>query len=258
MNEFITIFQLLDARKQHGTFLNPPSLACSDRLLYSEPISLSTGKVQVRAYSLSPSDSAILRAGLDFAQRLPNSGERKRRITSPTPNHASVVLWVEIGDQNILLGADLERTGDPKAGWTVILNDSTVVSGRAAVFKVPHHGAESAHEPQVWSQLLLEHPIAILSPFTLGSTFLPTREDVRRLISSTPKAYITATPVKRRYRWTNKVVRELVEDVTQDIHNAHCGWGQIRLRRSMTSKNASYEFGLFGDATELKAERWPN
>jgi len=258
LNEFVSIFQLLDARKQHGTLLNSPSLACPDRVLYNEPISLSTGKVQVRLYSLSPSDSAMIRAVIDFAQRSPTTGEHKRRITSPTPNHASVVLWLEIDGQTTLLGADLERTADPKAGWTVILDDSVVISGKAAVFKVPHHGAESAHEPRVWSELLSEYPIAILSPFTLGDTFLPTREDVRRLISLTPRAYITATPVERRYRWTNKVVREFVQDVTLDMRNVHSGWGHIRLRRSMSPKDASYRVELFGDATQLKAEMWSN
>lgn len=258
LDEFVEVFRILDARKQHGTLVNPPKLAYSDKSLYSDSISLSTRKVQVRVHSLSPSDASIVRAGLDFAQRLPTSGERKKRITPPTPNDASVVLWVEIGDQKILLGADLERTKDSKSGWIAILNESTVISGKAAVFKVPHHGAESAHEPRVWSELLSKSAIAILSPFTRGGEFLPTEEDVQRLISLTPEAYITARPIKRRHKWTNKVVRESIEGATQDIYNTHSGWGQIRLRRSIISEKACYLFELFGDAIKLKAEMWSN
>jgi beta-lactamase superfamily II metal-dependent hydrolase len=234
LDEFVRIFQILESRKQKGTKLNSPKLAISDRLLYSDEIPLATGKVEAKVFSLSPSDASKMLAMLAFADLLPVDGERKKRITSFTPNHASVVLWVEVGDHRLLLGADLERTSDPKTGWSVIVNDSTVVSGEAKVFKVPHHGAESAYEPSVWSQLLSRDPFAIVSPFSLGDKLLPTYEDVRRITTLTNNAYITARPVRRRHRWTNKVVRELVGDVTRDIHDVHCGWGQIRLRRGIT------------------------
>jgi hypothetical protein len=258
LNEFAKVFQILEERKEHGAHINPPKHAYPDRPLYRETLSMSIGNIQASVHSLSPSDSSVLQAGLDFVRMLPTSGERKKRVLSPTPNQASVVLWVEIDDQKILLGADLEKVNDTKAGWTVILNESNVVSGKAEVYKVPHHGAESAHEPRVWSDLLSEQPIAILSPFSLGGTYLPTKEDVQRLVSLTPKAYITAAPVKRRTKWAQRVVREFVEGVTKDMRNIYSGCGQIRLRRDLVSSDASYQLELFGDATELKPEAWPN
>ena len=258
LDEFIRIFQILDERKQLGVLLNPPTIASSDRLLYRDRIPLATGTVEARVFSLSPSDASIVRATLAFAELMPTAGERKKRITSPTPNHASVVLWIEVGDHKVLLGADLERTTDPKTGWSVILNDSTVVSGKAGVLKVAHHGAKSGHEPRVWSELMAEEPFAMLSPFCRGDTLLPTAEDVRRITVLTPNAYITALPTRRRYKWSNRIVREFVRDVTRDVHSVYCGWGQIRLRRRITDSSASWEPSLFGDAVALRAEAWTN
>lgn len=258
LDEFIRVFQILEARKQQGTLLNPPSLALSDKLLYHDFIPLDIGIVEASVFSLSPSDASKLRADLAFAELLPTAGERKKRITPLAPNHASVVLWIQVDDHKVLLGADLEKTSDPKTGWSVILSDSTVVSGKAGVFKVPHHGAENAHEPRVWSELLSEDPFAMLSPFCQGRKPLPTAEDIRRIARLTPNAYITAPPVERRYRWTNRVVREFVRDATRDIHNVHCGWGQVRLRRSLTDKSTSWQAELFGDASALEATTLPN
>jgi hypothetical protein len=141
-------------------------------LLYQAEISLATGLAEAKVFSLSPSDASMLQAKLALANLLPKAGERKKRIASPTPNHAAVALWVQVGGHKLLLGSDLEKTSDPKTGWSVILDESAVVSGRAGVFKVAHHGAESAHEPRVWSDLLSKDPVALLSPFRKGSTLL--------------------------------------------------------------------------------------
>jgi beta-lactamase superfamily II metal-dependent hydrolase len=258
LDEFKRIFQLLDLRKQRGSKINPPDFASSNKLLYRGEIPTTTGKVEAKVFSLSPSSASAVMAMLTFANLLPKDGERKKRITSFASNHASVVLWVEVGEQKMLLGADLERTPDPKTGWSIILSESTVISGKAGVFKVPHHGAESAHEPLVWSQLLSAGPYAILSPFSAGSRTLPNNEDIERINNLTTNAYITAPPVQRRHRWANKVVRELVRDVTRDIHSVHNGWGQIRLRRRIVDKSTAWQLELFGDALPLKSETSSN
>lgn len=251
LDEFIEIFRIHDERKGKSTLINSPKLAMANTVLYSDQISLSSIITQRKVSSLSPSDACILRANLD--RLLPKAGEYKKRITSPTPNQVSVVLWIEIGSQKFLLGSDLEITRDPSTGWAFILDSSTVISGMASVFKVPHHGAESAHEPRVWSELVHPSPIAILSPFSLGNTSLPTTGDIQRLNGLTPDAYITSNPSRtRRHRWSNRVVTELVGGATRHIYDVIHGWGHIRIRRSIIDETASYESALFGDAISLK------
>lgn len=253
IDEFVQIFQHLETRKQHGARFNPPKLASADKLLYSEEIHLNSGTIEAKLFALSPSDASVLQSQLAFAQLLPEGG-LKKRVVSPAPNHASVVLWVEVGSHKILLGADLERSCDPNTGWSVILGDSTVVSGKAGAFKIPHHGSENAHHNGVWSELLSEEPFAILSPFRKGSNALPSPQDIKRIALLTSYAYATAPARRRSQQWRNKVVRDLVGQATRNIQDIHYGYGHIRLRCGVNQTYDSWRVELFGDAYALEAQ----
>ncbi len=253
LDEFSRLFQLLEARKQQRVRVKPPGFALMDRLLYREPIELASETVEAKVYALSPSDASVLQAKLTFAELLPEERERKKRLVSPAPNLASVVLWVEVGNHKMLFGADLERTTDPKTGWSVILSDSTVISGKANVFKIPHHGSGNAHHEGVWSRLLLPEPSAIVSPFRRGWKMLPSPVDIKRITRLTSHAYATGLARPRSRRWRNRVVRDFVREVTRDIQSVHHGWGQVRLRKKINETNGSWSVELFGDAYALKA-----
>lgn len=253
LNEFIQVLRILGARKEQGVRFNSPKLALADRLLFHDHIRLASEAVETKVFALSPSDASLLQAKLAFAELLPKE-EPARRVASPTPNYASVVLWIEVGNHRILLGADLERTADPRTGWSVILSDSAVVSGKAGVFKVPHHGSENAHHEAVWSLLLLDEPFAVVTPFRRGKKSLPTPMDVNRINCLTSRAYATAPVKRRRQRWRKRVVRDFVNDVTRDIRDAHFGWGQVRLRKKINgTTNQPWQVELFGDAYALSA-----
>lgn len=258
LDEFAQVFDILQARKQAGSFMNSPKLAIMDRTLLQLSIEAVGGMTQVKIVSLSPSDASIMKAEVHFAQLLPQAGSIKKRIPCPGPNHSSVVLWIEAGEEKVLLASDLEATDDPMTGWSVILDNRIGLSGKASVFKVPHHGGESGHEPRVWSELLLSEPCAVLSPFRLGGVLLPTPNDAARITRLTPHAYITAPPIERRHKWGTRIVRETVRDATRWMRNVHCGWGQIRLRRALTTPDASWELELFGDASTLSPDAWVN
>src|SRR5436305_1417682 len=81
---------------------------------------------------------------------LPQEKVTKLRLPALTPNHAAVVLWVNIGGVFILLGSDPEETGHQGTGWSVILGSSMYPQGKASVFKIPHHGSQTAHHAPVW------------------------------------------------------------------------------------------------------------
>jgi beta-lactamase superfamily II metal-dependent hydrolase len=251
LDEFTRVFQLLETRKQHRVRFNSPKLASADKLLYRDQIGPISETVEAKVFSLSPSDAAILHAQLAFAELLPGEDSQRKRVASPTPNYASVVLWVQVGNHKILLGADLERTVDPKTGWSVILNDSTVVVGQAGVFKIPHHGSENAHHECVWSELVSEKPFAIVSPFCKGGMSLPSPADVKRITHLTPHAYATASAKRRQQKWHDRVVRSFVEEMTRSIQSVHYGWGHVRLRNKIDENNQSWRVELFGDAHAL-------
>jgi hypothetical protein len=252
LDEFVQVLQILDARKEQGVRFNSPRLALADRLLFHDHIRLESEAVEAKVFALSPSDASLLQAKLAFAELLPKEGP-VRRVASPTPNHASVVLWIEVDNHRILLGADLERTADPRTGWSVILSDSAVICGKAGVFKVPHHGSENAHHETVWSVLLLDEPFAVVTPFRKGNKSLPTPTDINRINRLTSRAYATAPVKQRQRRWRNRVVSDYVKDVTRDIRDAYCGWGHVRLRTKINGIDGSWQVELFGEAYALSA-----
>ena len=252
LDEFSRALQLLKSRAQSGIRFNAPKLAVADRLLYRDLVETTSTSFEVKASALSPSDESILQAELAFADLLTKERRNRRRILSSAPNHTSVVLWVEVGHHKMLLGADLENTSNPRTGWSVILSESTAISGKAGLFKVPHHGSENAHHDGVWSALLLNEPFAVLTPFSKGRKPLPSDSDIDRLTNLTPQAYATSPTMLQKIRWRDRIVREYVDQVTRSIHNIHQGWGHIRLRKRIDETRGPWEVELFGDAYALE------
>lgn len=248
LDELVGILNIL--KNTNAPRGQPPCFALADRALLRTAITLSHELALAQVFSLSPSDAALLQAQLAFSRLLPTPVSPKKRIASPSQNEAAVALWFQIGGRNLLLGSDVERSNNPRLGWSAILDDSTVVTGRAEAFKVAHHGAESGHDPRVWAERLYPDPLALLSPFRSGGMFLPSPTDLDRIRSLTTNAYLTAPNQRQQHRWNNKVVRDMVRETTRSIQNADYGWGHVRIRSRM-SEEARWEVDLFGDAMRL-------
>jgi hypothetical protein len=72
-----------------------------------------------------------------------------------------------------VLGSDLEVGTNRDTGWLAILGSNTKPTGKATVYKIPHHGSQNADLDGVWSEMLIPDPIAILTPFRRGNVSLP-------------------------------------------------------------------------------------
>jgi hypothetical protein len=225
--------------------------AIADRLLYHETLDFPWGSIPLDIFSLSPSDSANMLSTLTFMTMLPRSNEPKRRLPSFSPNHAAVVVWVRLGGSYILLGSDLQTAADSDSGWGAIVDRSLVAKGRAFVFKVPHHGSVTSHHDSVWTGLLVDKPVAALTPFMMGSVSLPSKDDVSRITALTSSAYVTAIIRQRKHRWRNRIVREFFEASTKSSSDLDVGWGHIRVRRSLRTESEACNVSCFGDATRL-------
>ena len=217
----------------------PPRFAAANRRLLSRD--------GCEVWSLSPNDG-VYQQFLDAIGNLaPKQGEQKARIRDLSPNGAAVVLWIRIGDVVLLLGSDLE-----KPGWVEILQDQQRPQGYASALKVPHHGAESAHVPGVWTDLLEPQPVAVLTPWRLGGHSLPTQADVARIRNSTSQAYATAkpdvraTPSPRRERAIERTIRESGIELRRPAMSP----GTVRLRRNFEVPG-SWQVDLFGTAFRL-------
>lgn len=164
-----------------------------------------------------------------------------------SPNKTAVALWFEFGKIVVLLGADLE-----KHSWIDILESPGRPAGKASAFKVPHHGAKSAHEPTIWEKMLEPNPLALLAPWCRGGHFLPNQRDVERLVSLTSNSWSsskisqTTNRPKRRKRMVEKTIRES-EIQLRPIDRS---LSAIRLRRQIEMEEP-WKAEIFGTACRL-------
>lgn len=220
--------------------------ALADRLLFQQSLGTEEA-LSARIYALSPSDAAVHQALAAFAAIAEDETNAPGYVPALRPNHASVVLWIEIGAHRLLLGADLEVTPYPDTGWLAVFN-SQVVRDRAKVFKVAHHGSNNGDHANIWTDFLMDGPLAVVTPYRRGRHILPSSEDKDRLLTRSPYIYLTAPTRAQQRRWKNRVTRELVAGMTRYMSDYHPGWGHVRLRTSIHSMAAPWQVALFGDA----------
>ena len=170
---------------------------------------------------------------------MPSENANPLRIPSISPNHASVsfFFWVKLGNNQLLLGPTSRQPPIRQLAGRQFLVQWPFQE-KLRIFKVAHHGSQNAHESRVWSQLLIDNPFAILTPFRRGDVLLPTNADVNRISMSTSNGYITAEPTKHTSKWTHRVVKDTLRDTAKAIHPIHQGWGQIRLRRKANDRSS--------------------
>lgn len=165
---------------------------------------------------LSPSDEAFARSLSALDKELPRVGT-ERRTDGVDPNELAIALWVEVGSQRALLGADL-LIGPEGCGWKAVVS-TFAPEQSASLLKVPHHGAPNAHHGPMWESLLTEQPVAVVAPYRPCRTARPSPADITRICSLTSHAYITASPkvpapprtVKRSAKTLNQVGRNVRE-----------------------------------------------
>lgn len=233
VREIHSVFSQLETRESQPTF------ALANRRIYNQD--------KCEIWSLSPDDVAYQNFLRSVSDMFPGEGEVKNRIRPISPNEAVVVLWVEVDNIVVLLGSDLE-----KHGWIRILQSQARPTGKASVFKVPHHGSKNAHVPNVWKKLLEDDPFAILTPWRRGRGRLPTQQDVQRILLETGNTYITAKhdsltrSSERRSQTVSRTIRESSIKLRQHVMSS----GMIRLRRPINSRTL-WRVETFGSACSL-------
>jgi len=154
------------------------------------PLYQRRGDPGCQVLALAPCDLVIGEAYRRIAELV---DQTTLRVSKPERNEGAVVLWVEVGDATILLGADLQETPEDHTGWTAVVGCLAGVDRRSEIFKVPHHGSSNAHQDLVWSDLLVDNPEAVVCPHERGANRLPGQSDLDRLCRLAT-VHLTAPP----------------------------------------------------------------
>ena len=232
VREMHTVFAGLAERERR------PIFALADRRFFTSE--------SCEIWSLSPHDDEFVRFLDSIGTLFPREGETKTRIPDVSPNHVAVVLWIQVHDVVVLLGADLETQG-----WVRIVESQGRPQERATAFKVPHHGAASAYEPRVWREMLERRSVAVLTPWQRGGNVLPTQEDMHRILADTGHAYLTSRADRSvRAQRRDRAIERSIREANIRLRRISPRWGGVRLRRRVMTAT-EWSVTCLGEARHL-------
>lgn len=229
--------------------LNRPAFirANANRLLVQTDGSAWAHGLSVEIRLLSPSDHDIEAFHARLAAM--SAPLPVARVPSFPRNDLSVATWISIGEHRMLLGADLEVTGDLRTGWDAILQSAAQPQGRpAGLFKIAHHGSANGHHADVWSRYLKEKPHAALAPFS-RAPLLPRQSDVDRIVELTPNAFTTGSAGRKAKNRDVAVERTIRENGHR--LRAKGQVGQVRFRIDPRNADAEWSVELIGGASRM-------
>jgi hypothetical protein len=221
--EMCHVLQILKSRIGAST----PIRASPARPVLTVPAAESGHGVETKIITLSPSDKQFDKFLASLGAIAPMPLKAKRRMADQNPNDLSVVTLLAIGDQGILLGADLEENGDQELGWSAVVKLGQ--HPKADIFKVPHHGSQNAHYSAVWDEMLGTNPIAIVTPWSKNRG-LPTAFDVVRLASQTHNGFITSVKRGSIDRARPYAVTKQIRETVGRIRSSEAATGFVRVR----------------------------
>jgi metallo-beta-lactamase superfamily protein len=225
--EYSGIISVLNRRRlagEHRDAVGPVPASANKKLL---SLTGPHRSIHAEVFSLSPADGVFSRARAELEHAI-SIVKKQRRPSEQGPNQLCVVLWLKVGVLDVLLGADLEYVSGVTEGWQAIVSADERPHGRAGFFKVPHHGSENADCPACWTELLLEQPIAILTPH--APSRLPKPADIARLCGHTGRVLLTSNPGHYKLPLRDKPVEKTLREFAKKRRALTGQMGHVRLR----------------------------
>jgi hypothetical protein len=218
--------------------------------IYQRDLIISGVETRIEGWVLSPSQYENYLAKQSLGALMLDHNAPEGRIPDRNPNHAAVACALLIGNDHILLGADLEEPGDHRLGWSALLsNPGRPQNLHAAVFKIPHHGSATAHHDATWNQLVAASPHAVVTPWNLGGNLLPKVTDVLRVVQRSGSAFISKARIYQRPIRRQNMVQKLVPRSLRALTKSP---GHVRLRKSLTAPINAWNVDLFDGADRLE------
>lgn len=201
--------------------------------------------------SLSPSDEAISQSIKDISALLPKPHETKRTLISENANHAAVVLHASVGVWNVLLASDLQITSNPLMGWSAIVNSKGRSTSKAHLVKIPHHGSSNGDSPEMWTHLVINRPIGIVTPYNRGSQKLPSDKDLQRLSEKCGNLFYTNVPTSSMPKRRIPAVERTIKMISLNRRVVKYEMGHVRLRTNIHSSTGLWKENMSGNAGQF-------
>jgi hypothetical protein len=238
INEFSKILHHL---KEHN---KKAKYAIQDRCIWKSEL-----QSNIQIIALSPHDQVFGQAIQSIVSQIPVDGKPIVNIKGLRPNFTSVVLWFRIGEERILLGADMEEDTVYK-GWSVIVDNKISIDKKASIYKVAHHGSSTGEHDGIWSDLLKSNPTCLISPWVRGGHILPKQSDLARLSGRSNDIYISYNPEsQKKLKAETKHVKRAMEQI--NARPLLQTFGIVRLRKK--AGQAEWRYERFGTAYKLNS-----
>lgn len=179
---------------------------------------------------LSPSDFTVQNFDMELAGLMKEYGAPTMRIPSSSPNSRSIVVFIKLGNHRAILGADLEVGNNSNGGWIKILSNGNTIDKKSSLFKISHHGSSNAYHSDIWTNLLIDNPIAKLTPWSLGGNILPEETMIDIYKGHTKNLFITELPISRKQKARDPQIEKVIKEFRPGLQEIKYKLGIIRSR----------------------------
>lgn len=222
--------------------------ASYDQVLYSEVYK----SQRIALSSLSPSEKVNVDYEIELSGLIDQASKSDIRTPLLSPNDKSVVLLIEAGHHNILLGADLEVKANDQYGWLNITRYSNIINGanKSTCFKIPHHGSKNGFHQEIWDNLLEKDPIASITPYSKSS--LPKQNMLQKYHDLTNSLHLTSEPkTYNRPKKRDSQITKAILRFNPTVRELKKSFGIVSHSIDITSENATWKSNHIGEAFEL-------
>ncbi|MBU1093584.1 MAG: MBL fold metallo-hydrolase [Firmicutes bacterium] len=233
-DEFVSTLELI--RKNNIRLVT----AKHNQLLYKVHENILTHKKKVEITALSPQHIETL----EYIIHLNLPEPKDFKYVYPHDNDISIVTWIEINNDVILLGGDLENKSDSRKGWKAVVLNHSISNNKASIFKIPHHGSLNGHNQDVWKDLVATNPISILTVF--NKCDLPTLLDRQRIKGLSSDVYVSGSAKTKDF--SSKTLSDQIKKLGTkiSIKKTTQNLGIIRLRKIIGT--TSWKEELYGES----------
>jgi beta-lactamase superfamily II metal-dependent hydrolase len=232
--EFSAIYEMIETRKIKLAF------SSHNKLLFNVDKNNISHNYDVKFYALSPQDLELA----NYLLHLNIPSKKTIAYSFPDDNDISIVVWLDVGGNIILLGGDLEEKTTDASGWKAVIKEHTL-TGKADLFKVPHHGSISSHNADIWDKLLQDKPISILSVFSRRG--LPQTSDKDRIKALSSQTLIAGSASKK-----TKDLDKYIKKFDIKLRALPSTIGIIRARKNLCIENANWNIEHFGEVEKIE------